>query len=57
MNDADEHWDGLWLNARLATMAQGGAAYGAVDDGAIGVADSRIVWIGPRADLPHETAY
>ena len=44
-------WDHLWLNARLATMA-GTAPYGAIDDGAIGVAGDRIVWIGPRAALP-----
>ncbi len=33
-------------------MAQGGEPYGAIDDGAILIRDGRIVWIGPRADLP-----
>ena len=57
MSDASAHWDGLWVNARLATMTGGGATYGAIHDGAIGVADGRIAWVGPRADLPHETAH
>jgi imidazolonepropionase len=45
-------WDGLWLNGRLATMTPGGAAYGAIEDGAIGIAGGRIAWIGPQATLP-----
>jgi imidazolonepropionase len=45
-------FDSIWQNARLATMTPGTAAYGAVDDGAIGVRDGRIAWIGRRADLP-----
>jgi len=45
-------WDSLWLNGRLATMAAGGAAYGAIEDGAIGIAAGRIAWIGPQAALP-----
>ena len=45
-------WDALWLDARLATMVAGGAPYGAVEDGAIGVDRGRIAWVGRRADLP-----
>ena len=46
-------WDALWLDARLATMAPAVATpYGAIEDGAIGVADGRIVWIGTRGALP-----
>jgi imidazolonepropionase len=45
-------WDTLWLGAHLATMTQGGAPYGAIRDGAIGVKDGVIAWIGPRAELP-----
>jgi imidazolonepropionase len=44
-------WDTLWLGAHLATMTQG-EPYGAIRDGAIGVKDGVIAWIGPRADLP-----
>jgi imidazolonepropionase len=46
------HWDHLWVNLRLATMAPGGAAYGAIADGAIGVAGGRIVFVGERDALP-----
>ena len=45
-------WDRLWTGARLATMEKGGAPYGAIGDGALGVADGRIVFCGPADDLP-----
>jgi imidazolonepropionase len=45
-------WDGLWVGAHLATMADGAGAYGVVEDGAIAVAGGRIAWVGPRASLP-----
>ncbi len=44
-------WDAIWVNGRLATMF-GGAPYGAIEDGAIGVEAGRIAWVGPRAELP-----
>lgn len=47
-------FDSIWTNARLATMAAGGAPYGAIEDGAIAVRDGRIAWIGRRADLPDD---
>ncbi len=47
-------WDAIWLGGRLATMT-GGAAYGAVEDGALAVEDGVIAWLGPRADLPGPT--
>ncbi|MBL8551571.1 MAG: imidazolonepropionase [Hyphomonadaceae bacterium] len=43
-------WDSLWIEAHLATMKAG--AYGAIRDGALGVKDGRIAWVGARADLP-----
>ena len=43
--------DAIWLNARLATMAATGAAYGAVEDGAIGVREGRIAFVGARGAL------
>lgn len=49
--------DRLITDCRLATMAEGGAAYGAIEDGALLVRAGRIVWAGARADLPaHEAA-
>jgi imidazolonepropionase len=53
-------WDSIWLNGRLATMAEpAGAAgqagrepYGAIEDGAVAVAAGRIAWVGTRAGLP-----
>lgn len=47
-------WDALWLNAHLATMAPElieDDGYGAIRDGAIGVQDGRIAWVGRRAEL------
>lgn len=52
----------LITDCRLATMVEGGAgvggaAYGAIEDGALLIRDGRIVWAGARADLPaHEAA-
>ncbi|HEX2117164.1 MAG TPA: imidazolonepropionase [Alphaproteobacteria bacterium] len=48
-------FDAVWTNAKLATMTAGGAAYGAIEDGAIAVRDGRIAWVGRRADLPEKT--
>ena len=42
----------LLTDCRLATMVEGGEPYGAIDDGAILIERGRIVWAGPRADLP-----
>ncbi len=49
-------WDELWIDVRLATMAPGETAYGAIPDGALAVKDGRIAWVGPRAALPDGTA-
>lgn len=49
--------DRLITDCRLATMVEGGAAYGAIADGALLVRDGRILWAGARGDLPaHEAA-
>ena len=49
--------DRLIADCRIATMAEGDAPFGAIEDGAILIRDGRIVWCGPRADLPaHEAA-
>ena len=52
-------WDAIWLNGRLATMVEGSAPYGALDDAAIATEDGRIAWSGRRGDLagePHTLA-
>ena len=48
-------WDTLWIDVDIATCATPGF-YGKIEDGAIGVKDGRIVWIGPRDDLPGPVA-
>jgi imidazolonepropionase len=44
-------WQSLWINANLATMEAGGVLYGAIENGALGVDDGRIVWAGRMSDL------
>lgn len=44
--------DKLWINARLATLAEGSPGLGIVEHGAIACKDGRIVYAGPMADLP-----
>jgi imidazolonepropionase len=48
--------DRLLIDCRLATMVEGEAAYGAIEDGAILVRGGRIAWVGARADLPAHDA-
>jgi len=45
-------WDRLWTGARLATMNKGQVLYGAIEHGALGVDNGRIVFCGREADLP-----
>jgi imidazolonepropionase len=47
-------FDTLWTDCNLATMREGGAAYGAIERGAVGVRDGRIAWVGYAADAPSE---
>lgn len=44
-------WDALWIDVDIATCATPGE-YGRIENGAIGVKDGRIAWIGPRGELP-----
>lgn len=44
-------WDAIWLNVRAATMAPG-SDYGAIEDAAVAAHNGRIVWVGPRRELP-----
>lgn len=42
--------DSLWLGATLVTLR--GGRYEIIDDGALAVSGGRIVWLGPRQQLP-----
>ena len=54
---AERRWDALWTDVHLATMrADAADPYGAVEDGALAIRDGRIVFAGPRRDLPGEPA-
>ena len=48
------HFDVLLVDSHLATMQPGGAPYGAIRDGAIGIRGDQIAWVGPRAALPRD---
>ncbi len=50
----DHRWDHLLLDVGLATLADNGAPYGAIEDGAIAWRDGRIVFAGPREELQNE---
>jgi imidazolonepropionase len=45
-------FDTIWLNARLATLAEGREGLGIIEAGAIGATDGRITYVGPQEDLP-----
>jgi len=47
------NFDSLWTNCHLATMA-GSREYGMVQDGALGVRDGHIAWVGPAEELPED---
>lgn len=47
-------FDLLVTGVHLATMRPDGAGYGVVRDGAIGVRDGQIAWIGARGDWPRD---
>lgn len=42
----------VFANCLLATMVDGGAAYGLIEAGAIAVEKGLVAWAGPIADLP-----
>lgn len=42
----------VWRNARLATMADGAAGLGIVENGAVAVRDGLILYAGLEADMP-----
>ncbi|GAM96707.1 imidazolonepropionase [alpha proteobacterium U9-1i] len=49
-------FDTLWIDCNIATMVAGAAPYGAISNGALGVKDGRIAFVGKRVDLKDESA-
>jgi imidazolonepropionase len=45
-------FDTVWLNARLATLAEGAQGLGIIESGAVAATDGRIAFAGPQSDLP-----
>lgn len=48
--------DLLITDCRVATMVEGGAPYGTVEDAAVLIGRGRILWAGAGTDLPDHTA-
>src|SRR5579871_3150957 len=44
-------WDALWMHAHLATLSLA-SGYGIIKDGALGIKNGRIEWVGEMNDLP-----
>lgn len=44
--------DKIIINAKLATLEEGGTAYGLIDDGVLALSDGYIDWVGPHQDIP-----
>jgi imidazolonepropionase len=49
-----ERWDTLLLDCRLATLADTGAAYGAIEHAALGYKDGVITFAGEMSALPEQ---
>ncbi len=49
-------WDLLLTDASIATLSGDMPGYGEISNAALAVADGRIAWVGPEADLPSGTA-
>jgi len=45
-------WDLLLTNTRIATMQESDVPYGVIENGALGIADGKIAWVGPESELP-----
>ncbi len=45
-------WQSLYINVNLATMSDGSNSYGEINQGALAIAEGKIVWLGKEADLP-----
>jgi imidazolonepropionase len=48
----NQHWDALWINCSIATMAEGPISYGLLTNAALAVREGLVAWLGPITDLP-----
>ena len=48
----DQICDAVFSGGGIATMQAGVAAYGAIEDGCIGIRNGRIVWVGKQSAAP-----
>jgi imidazolonepropionase len=48
--------DLLLTDARIATLQRGTTGFGVIEDGAIGISDGTIAWVGEAAERPDEPA-
>jgi imidazolonepropionase len=53
---SDSHWDRLWRNARVATLAAdnaaGASSLGLIENAAVACRDGQIAFVGPMSTLP-----
>ncbi len=47
-----KHWQTLYINVNLATMAYGASSYGEINQGALAISEGKIAWLGKEVDLP-----
>lgn len=47
-----QQFDGVWLNANIATMQDNGSPYGSINKAALAIKDGVIAYVGPQAELP-----
>lgn len=52
MSATTQHWQVVWVNVNLATMTDGTNSYGTIENGALAIADKKILWLGAMAELP-----
>jgi imidazolonepropionase len=46
----NNEYDSVWLDVNLATINEND--YGIIEDAALAIKDGKIVWLGPRSELP-----
>ena len=51
MSMTTQQWQTLWINVNLATMSDGSNSYGAIENGALAIANGKIAWLGTMSDL------